>query len=104
MVSKTVYLYWNKEINKEKGRYGIQETEDATQDRDEGMAKRNSRATSVQQTWRTTSPDRSQRTEKYERVAPPPGGQTCSKNGDEFSHTFGLVKTVILKREGEISL
>lgn len=66
MVSKTIYLYWNKEINKEKGRYGIQETEDATQDRDEGMAKRNSRATSVQQTWRTTSPDWSQRTEKYE--------------------------------------
>lgn len=37
-------------------------------------------------------------------LPPPPGGQTCSKNGDEFSHTFGLVKTVILEREGEISL
>lgn len=32
----------------------------------------------------------------------PPGEQTCSKNSDEFSHTFGLVKIVILEREGEI--
>lgn len=70
VVSKTIYLYWNKEINKEKGGYGIQETEDATQDRDEGIVKRNSGATSVQQTWRTISPDWSQRTEKSGRIAP----------------------------------
>lgn len=30
VVSKTVYLSWNKEINKEKERYEIQEAEDAT--------------------------------------------------------------------------
>lgn len=100
MVSKTIYLYWNKEINKEKGRYGIQETEDATQDRDEGMAKE----IPEQHLYSRHGEPPVQTGARGQRNVGelPTGGQTCSKNGDEFSHTFGLMKIVILEREGEI--
>lgn len=56
-VSKTIYLYWYKETNQEKGRYGIQEAEDSIQDRDgeNSQDKGNSRSTSVQQTWKAQS-------------------------------------------------
>lgn len=96
VVSKTIYLCWSKEINKEKGQYGIQETEDAMQDRDEGMVERNSRATSVQQTGEP--PVQTGATGQRNLGELPPGGQTYSNNNDEFPHTLGHVENCTFRK------
>lgn len=46
-ISPQIDLDWNKEINQEKGKYGIQEAEHPTQNRDEGNSKENSEGKQV---------------------------------------------------------